>query len=153
MNHLTAKLNAAEAIAEYVLHGILDKQEQPIIDHCRRVAKSCRSLSLDQRLAAILHDSVEDSRGRLTLEAVELLFGRPCRDIVDALTRRPLEPYTSYIARVRQCPDAILVKLADLNDNLDESRGISTEVQALRPRYMRAKQELEIAIATEAIDR
>lgn len=153
VNHLTAKLNAAEAITEYVLHGLLDKQGQPTVEHCQRVAKSCRSLTLDQRLAAILHDAVEDSCGRLTLEVVETLFGRPCRDIVDALTRRPMESYQAYIERVRHCPEAILVKLADLNDNLDESRGTSPEVQTLRPRYLKAKERLEIAVATGAIDR
>lgn len=147
-----AALRLADSLAEFALLGCVDKQGQPLIEHCRRVAASCRNLSQEQRIAALLHDVVEDSD--VTLATIRELFGPGVEAIVSALTRRKKEgeSYTSYIERVEMTPAAILVKLADLNDSLDESRGSFPAHDSLRTRYVRAKEQLGLAIARGALD-
>lgn len=74
-----------------------------------------------EMIAAVLHDAIED--GDLSLEELRSR-GFPDEIVcaLDALTRRPEEPYVEYLARVRENALAVRVKLADLRDNLDESR-------------------------------
>lgn len=134
-------INAAEALAEHVLWGMSDRQGKPLIDHCRRVYAACYDLDLDQRLAAILHDVVEDSS--VSVEAVRLIFGPRVADLVDTLSRRNLESYAEYIKRVGLQADAVPIKLADLRDNLDESRGGNFDgYEKLRARYLVALEYL-----------
>lgn len=146
MTHEEAKINAAQAIAELVLLDRLDKQGKPIIEHCRRVYERCRLLTQEQKLAAILHDCIEDGEGSIDSQTIHTLFGWTTADIVDALTRKPGEPYTKYIRRVIKYPPAILVKLADIGDNIDPARGITEELERLKnQRYLPAMVELEEA--------
>lgn len=138
-----AALRCADAISEYIHHGQLDKQGRPIIEHIRRVYQKCVAAGLDQDqlLAAILHESLEDAADKIDIHTITLLFGSPVRDLVLALTRRPgIETYRQYIQRVSLNPRAIPIKLADLTDNLDESRGPIEP--SLRARYLEARKVL-----------
>lgn len=65
---------------------------------------------------ALLHDVVED--GDVALEDVRGAFGDRVADAVGRLTRRPEEPYDDYIGRVMMNPDAVAVKVCDLEDHL-----------------------------------
>lgn len=118
----------AQSLAEYLLRDQKDKQGRPLIEHVRRVYNSCQSLSLEQRLAAILHDVIEDGM---------------------TLSRHPDQDYKTYIQSIACYPDAILIKLADLNDNLDERRGPIPD--SLRDRYQKAKEHLESAAIAHGI--
>jgi len=140
-------LRTADAIAELCLSGKLDKQGRPLIEHVRRVAAACAGLSLDQRLAALLHECIED--GGLESRGISLIFGHSVGQMVWLLSRRPGEPYLeAYIPAIaRLFPAAIPVKLADLADNLDPSRGPIPD--SLRRRYERAR---EILISSAAED-
>jgi hypothetical protein len=40
---------------------------------------------------------------------------------VDLLTHRNKEPNLQYWARIKQNPDALAVKLADINDNINDN--------------------------------
>ena len=77
--------------------------------------------TLEERMAAVLHDVVED--GEVTLEqlraegSLEAVVGA-----VDALTKREGEDYEAFIRRVGPNRLAPRVKLADLRDNSDLSR-------------------------------
>jgi (p)ppGpp synthase/HD superfamily hydrolase len=143
-----ARLNLAEALAEFAHAGQVDRQGAPYIDHVRRVYKACRGLSEDQQIAALLHDVVEDTT--ISRQTILNLFGRRVHDLVDVLTRYPDWSYKDYIDRITHTPDAIHIKLADLLDNLDESRGpIPGE---LRQRYIRARNQLQVAIVTGATE-
>jgi len=143
MNPIDPALRAADAVAELCLSGKPDKQGRPLIEHVRRVAAACLGLSLDQRLAALLHECIED--GGLDERSITLIFGLPVANIVGALTRRPSERYLEhYIECMPEiCPLAVPIKLADLADNLDPSRGPIPN--SLRRRYERAREILMAA--------
>lgn len=143
-----ARLNAAYAIAELTLHDKLDKHGAPLFDHACRVACRCiaAGLSEDQIIAAVLHDCVED--GNLQPSTIRNLFGRNVERMVVYLTRP--DPPISYIVYlsdiVDECPEAIPIKLADLEDNLDENRGPIEP--SLRSRYIDARNRLSRHLPT-----
>lgn len=136
-----ARLRAADALAEMLLFNLVDKQGAPIIDHVRSVYRMCRSLSVEQQLAALLHEVLEDAREKITPRSIAQMFGPDVARIVVSLSRLENEPYQDYICRVAEDPDAVPVKLADLNHNLDESRGAVPD--GLRKRYTAARDKLE----------
>ena len=72
-----------------------------------------------QKACALLHDTIEDTSA--TYEEIEQTFGKQIADIVYALTHHKDEPYDRYIQRIKQFPDAIQVKIADITDNLNDS--------------------------------
>jgi (p)ppGpp synthase/HD superfamily hydrolase len=73
------------------------------------------------RIAAVLHDLVEDTEWELADLEKE---GFPAEIVtaVDALTKRAGEEYGDFVARAATNPIARLVKLADLEDNMDLTR-------------------------------
>lgn len=93
----------------------------PYVTHPLRVLAAFDDETL--QMIAVLHDSVEDSDGRVTLASLAAA-GAPARVVaaVDALTHRRGEPNEQYWARVAANPDARAVKLADIADNADEAR-------------------------------
>ncbi len=112
-------LERAIEIAVQAHRGQLDKAGAPYILHPIRVM--LRVSGLAERLAAILHDVVEDSAWTLDQLAAE---GFPPEVVaaVDALTRREHESYEEFVRRSGAHPIARQVKLADLTDNVDLSR-------------------------------
>lgn len=140
---------AAYSIARMTLENELDKHNQPLIYHVERVTKTCqdKNLSDDQVLAALLHEVIED--GGLDVNTIERLFGTTVAVMVRFLTRdsdMDRLPYIAYIDQlIAECPEAIPVKLADLEDNLDSSRGPIPE--SLRTRYLLAHSKLTTAWA------
>ncbi|MCZ7544958.1 MAG: GTP pyrophosphokinase [Anaerolineae bacterium] len=99
--------------------GQKDRAGQPYVLHPLRVMM--RMDDEEARMAAILHDVVEDST--YTLSDLRHA-GYPGRvlDAVDALSKHEGEPYEAYIERVMLNPLARRVKLADLEDNMDLRR-------------------------------
>jgi (p)ppGpp synthase/HD superfamily hydrolase len=74
-----------------------------------------------EQMAAVLHDVVEDTS--VTLEELRRRgFPEAVVAAVDALSRRPGEPYLAFIDRAGSHRIARPVKLADLHDNLDPRR-------------------------------
>lgn len=133
----------AEALAEYVHCGQIDKQGAPYIDHVKRVAAECGRLdmSLEHRCVAVMHDVIEDWKNPDAYEALLEVFGPEIAEMVADLTRRYREPYDVYISRLATTAmDVVPIKLADLADNLDESRGPIDP--ALRGRYLTAQAHL-----------
>ena len=97
----------------------------------------------EAQLAALLHDSVEDS----ALEFEDLRkAGIPEEVIqaVDALSRREDESYDDYLDRLEKNPLAVRVKLADLEDNLDLKRLNSIQEKDIErlKKYHRVRQRL-----------
>lgn len=84
------------------------------------------------QLAGLMHDVVEDCY--MTLAEVQSAFGEEVARIVEVLTRKQGEMYFDYIKRVALDPDAIQVKLADLEHNLSDL----SETHPLRQRYQKA---------------
>jgi (p)ppGpp synthase/HD superfamily hydrolase len=145
------RYHVAVLIADLLLTGKVDKHGQPLINHCQRVAAACRAQNLteDQCIAAVLHDTAEEHNAPTqVIGAIELLFGFDVANMVDYLTRRPNCLYVQYILRLEDLPATIPIKIADLADNLDPSRGPIPE--SLRARYQHAKALLEASSALTA---
>ncbi|MFL5344924.1 MAG: GTP pyrophosphokinase [Hyalangium sp.] len=112
-------LEDAIALAVEAHRGQRDKAGQTYILHPLRVMMR---LDTDaERMAAILHDVVEDTP--YTLERLrELGYPEEVLGALDCLTKRDGETYEAFIERVRPHPLARRVKLADLEDNMDIRR-------------------------------
>ena len=76
----------------------------------------------DGQVCALLHDIIEDTSYTAD-DLLEMGFPEIIVDTVVDLTRLENEKYEDYISRIEDNPLAVLVKIADLYDNLDESRG------------------------------
>lgn len=133
----------------YTMHnGQKDKAGAPYIFHAYRVADqdiipANRNLAESLTVVALLHDVVEDTD--VTIEGVNIAaaeYGLTLTETeiswLDALTKRDTEMYIEYIKRVSECPEALRIKLADLADNLDETRGYRLPA-SLRDRYETAR--------------
>jgi guanosine-3',5'-bis(diphosphate) 3'-pyrophosphohydrolase len=104
--------------------GQKDKAGNPYILHPLRVMHHLgHAATPEERLAAVLHDVVEDCD--VTLADLRALgYAEAVVAAVDALTKRP-EEEDDYFAAIRRAgadPIARRVKIADLTDNLDLSR-------------------------------
>ena len=122
----------------------LDKGGNPYILHPVRVMLGCKTL--DEKIVAMLHDTLEDS----DLTAEDLLNEGFSTNIVDAvvcLTRDKNEDYMEHIQQVAKNPLATAVKLSDLADNMDLNRlpGLTPKDFQRLERYLRAKLVLEDA--------
>ncbi|MDC0713890.1 GTP pyrophosphokinase [Stigmatella sp. ncwal1] len=112
-------LEDAIALAVEAHRGQRDKAGQTYILHPLRVMMRLETEA--ERMAAILHDVVEDTP--YTLERLRAL-GYPDEVLgaLDCLTKREGETYEAFVERIRPHPLARRVKLADLEDNMDVRR-------------------------------
>jgi (p)ppGpp synthase/HD superfamily hydrolase len=112
-------LNRAIALACEAHQDQLDKGSKPYILHPLRVMMKMQTE--EAKMAAVLHDVVEDSK--MTLQELESL-GCPSfvLGVIDALSYRQAESYWAYIQRVGKHPCARVIKIADLEDNMDMTR-------------------------------
>lgn len=112
-------LEKAIALAVAGHSGQVDKAGQPYILHPLRLMMRMRGESA--QIVAVLHDLVEDTDTTLDDLRQE---GFPEEIIValDHLTHLPDANYELYIKRVKQNRLASLVKLRDLEDNMDIRR-------------------------------
>ncbi len=109
----------AVALAAEAHLGQFDKAGEPYIEHPMRLM--LRAESPVEKVVAILHDVVEDTRW--TLEQLEGEgFAPAVIAALDRLTRREDESYEQFIERVDEDPLARRVKLLDLEDNADLDR-------------------------------
>lgn len=134
-------LERAIEIAARAHAGQVDKSGAPYILHPIRVM--LRVASVPERMAAVLHDVVEDTAVTLA-ELEQEGFSSEVVAAVDALTRRQIETYEEFVTRAGRDPIGRVVKLADLEDNLDVSRiSHPTERDLERfERYRRAQARL-----------
>lgn len=114
MNALGAVGYAAE------LHsGQVDKADLPYITHCVRVMMRLpRDATDDERVAALLHDSLEDC-GISVEDLLSCGVSKEAASLVEALTRGQYESYEAFISRISLSGrSAIRIKIADIEDNL-----------------------------------
>jgi (p)ppGpp synthase/HD superfamily hydrolase len=115
----------------------VDKAGAPYILHPLRVMLKLEKS--EERIAAVLHDVVEDSE--ITLEHLRNEgFSDAVVDAIDAVTMRHGESYDDFVRRAALNSIGRHVKLADLEDNSDLSRIANpTEVDYERlAKYQRA---------------
>jgi (p)ppGpp synthase/HD superfamily hydrolase len=114
-----ATLERAIALAATAHAGQVDKAGQPYILHPLRVM--LRVASEHERMAAVLHDVVEDTA--VTLQVlVDEGFAAEVVAAVEALTKRPGESRMRAAERAAANPIARVVKLSDNAENMDLSR-------------------------------
>jgi (p)ppGpp synthase/HD superfamily hydrolase len=112
-------LEKAIKIAVEAHAGQVDKAGQPYILHPLRCMLKVETDI--QRISAVLHDVVEDTNW--TIEALQVEgFAVEVLTTVDCLSRREDESYDAFIERVGENKNAIAVKIADLEDNMDVTR-------------------------------
>lgn len=114
-----SSIERAIAIAAEAHSGQVDKAGQPYIFHPLRVM--LRVSGLDEQIAAVLHDVVEDTQ--VTLDQLRAEgFSEPVLAAIKALTKRPGETRLEAARRAAANSIARTVKLADNADNMDLSR-------------------------------
>lgn len=116
---MMATLERAIEIAAGAHAGQFDKAGQPYILHPLRVM--LRMTSAHERMAAVLHDVVEDTPVSLA-QLVAEGFAPEVVAAVEALTKRAGESRIDAARRAAADPVARQVKLADNAENMDLSR-------------------------------
>lgn len=114
-----ATLERAIEIAAAAHAGQVDKAGQAYILHPLRVM--LRVASAHERMAAVLHDVVEDTPVSLQ-QLIDEGFSPEVIAAVEALTKRPGESRIDAARRAAADPVARQVKLADNAENMDLSR-------------------------------
>lgn len=136
-------IERAIEIAAAAHAGQVDKAGDPYILHPLRVMLRMKSPS--ERMAAVLHDVVEDTSVSLDELAVEG-FPEDVLNAVEALTKRPGETRLQAAARAAAHPVALQVKLADNAENMDLGRiAQPTEKDVARLREYEAVRALLLA--------
>jgi (p)ppGpp synthase/HD superfamily hydrolase len=134
---MTMTLDQALIIAIRAHAGQTDKIGNPYIWHPLRIM--LRMSSTTERIAAILHDVVEDSP--ITLADLGSA-GCPAKVLkaVDCLTRRKGERYEDYVHRAAADRLAKVIKIADLEDNMELrlKNGLAGNDKARMARYRKA---------------
>ena len=114
-----ATLEDAIALAVHAHAGQRDKAGAPYILHpLRLMIRLGHDATAHERMAAVLHDVVEDTP--FTLQRLTELGCPPeVLAALELLTRRASDSYEQFIERVLPNPIARRVKRADLEDNMD----------------------------------
>jgi len=111
-------LSKAILLATNAHDGQFDKSGRPYILHCLTVMHKLRSDDEDLMCIAVLHDIMEDTE--VTGEQLrEAGFSDRVIAGVKALTRLPGQIHEQYRGQVLANPDAIRVKMCDLQHNSD----------------------------------
>lgn len=134
-------LEKAILIATKAHIGQLDKGGQPYILHLLRVMQSCNSDL--EKICAVLHDVIEDTNISLN-ELREEGFAEEVLVILDLLTKKEQEDYSTFIDRISTNETACRVKIADLQDNMNLARIKSPSVEDKKrvEKYMDAFERL-----------
>ena len=105
-------------IAYNAHHKQKDKGGFPYINHPFHIAEQMKDEY--STCVALLHDVVEDSN--ITLNELSSIFPPSIIQAVSILTRKEGMLYSDYINNIKNNKLATIVKLADLEHNMDETR-------------------------------
>ncbi|WP_406046172.1 HD domain-containing protein [Micromonospora sp. NBC_00898] len=145
-------LRRAYTIAENMHRGQFRKSGEPYITHPLAVAQICADLGMDTitLVAALLHDTVEDTR--YTLQALAEDFGREVAHLVDGVTKfdkafygkaAEAETVRKMIIAAGKDVRVLIIKLADRLHNM---RTLGVRSAASRERIARKTQEVLIPL-------
>jgi len=136
-------IERAIEIAARAHAGQVDKAGAPYVFHPLRLMLSVKTPH--QRMAAVLHDVVEDTP--LTLDDLKAEgFPQEVLAAIAALTKTPGETRLDAARRAAAHPVARAVKLADVTDNMDLSR----IAQPTEKDYARLKEYEQVKALLEA---
>lgn len=117
--------------------GQTDKVGMPYHLHPQRVAARCSTDA--ETIVALLHDTIEDTD--ITPEfLIKNGFPKYIVDAVLSVTKRAGESYEDFVARAKQNPIGRMVKIHDLEDNMDITRlyELTDEMVARQRKYLNA---------------
>ena len=114
-----ATLEQAISLAAKQHEGQVDKANAPYILHPLRVMLNVPTI--EHKIVAVLHDILEDTETTIE-DLYQFGFQEHIIDAIVALTKKQGETRLEASQRARQNPIARVVKLADINDNMDLSR-------------------------------
>ena len=117
--------------------GQRDKMNCAYFQHPMRVAMRCRTD--EEKIVALLHDTIEDTD--VTPEyLIEQGFPQHIVEGILSVTKREGETYEDFVKRANQNPIGRIVKIHDLEDNLDVLRldEVSPEMAARYSKYLKA---------------
>ena len=125
--------------------GQFDRGGNPYILHPLKVMYYLKSNDEELQCIALAHDLVEDTDTTYS-ELREMGFPERVIQGIAALTKNPGESYDEYKLRVKNNPDAVKVKMADLRHNTDVRRlkGVTEKDLARMEKYHRFYMELRL---------
>lgn len=118
----------------------VDKGGHPYIGHLERVANKCKDVSKDAMIIGLLHDVIED-KGVTPKDLQDKGYNLNIVKGVALLTKTEFETYSNYIDVLvnNGSIDALYVKKADLEDNMNLSRlkeVTERDINRLEKRYI-----------------
>lgn len=146
----------ALAFARFAYFGLEDKAGLEYLAHPVRVMQTVKRRGGVPyiQVAALLHDVLEDTVVSAQI-LLDLGFHKDAVEVIELLTRGPHNGAcdvtnlcfgcTTYYIEIREHPGALMVKLADIEDNMDESRlsYLPPKVQTrLRAKYTHGRELL-----------
>ena len=131
-NLYSFKYIAIRLISKYFKDKI-DKGGHPYIEHLMSVANKIRSLSIKNNLGdddiynkayivALLHDIIEDTPVTREYLYKEGIVDEEILDALESVTREAHEKYSEFVVRANKNKIGRLVKICDLEDNMDIRR-------------------------------
>jgi len=116
-----AMLDKMLVLATTKFAGKADRGGHPYILHCLKVMYYVKSDDEELLVIALGHDLVEDTDVTYA-DLRSMGFTERVITGIRAMTKVPGETNDEYMERIKQVPDAIRVKLADLRHNSDIRR-------------------------------
>ncbi|MEX2362816.1 MAG: HD domain-containing protein [Balneolaceae bacterium] len=138
-------IQKAEKIVNAAFADKTDKAGEPYTGHLFRVRETVKANGGDheQQCNALLHDLLEDCPDWNEEKLSELFSSRIVQG-VKSLTKSEHQSYSDYLAKVSENPDAVIVKLADLQDNMNLSRLVNPQKSDFQriEKYQKAHRQL-----------
>ncbi|WP_327327460.1 HD domain-containing protein [Ensifer adhaerens] len=135
----------AREVAAHAHAGQRDKAGEPYFSHCQRVADAV--VGEKAKTVAFLHDVVEKSPGWTLERLKDVGFSPEVIIAVQALTRQPGETKDALTLRAVPNPLSVVVKRADLQDNLAQVKRLGRSDAEYRRRLNLLDQALQENIA------
>ena len=134
---ITNLLDKAALICVSKHQGQRDKAGTSYFQHPMRVAMNCDKD--EEKIVALLHDTIEDTD--VTPEWLKQQgFSEEIVEAILSVTRNPGEDYQEFVARAKKNPIGRIVKIHDLEDNLNVIRlkEITPEMTDRINKYLKA---------------
>ena len=119
-----------------------DKVVAAYFQHPMRVAMNCEKD--EEKIVALLHDTIEDTD--VTPEWLKQQgFSDEIVEAILSVTREPGEDYSEFVARAKKNPIGRIVKIHDLEDNLNVFRlsEVTPEMAGRLTKYLKALEYLK----------
>lgn len=130
-------------IVRHAFEGKKDLAGEHYINHLKRVEDRLKSKNEEIKTIALLHDLLEDCP-EWNEDVLRCFFPKLVVEAVVILTKVKDEDYQDYITRVSESGWATIVKIADLQDNMDVTRLKKLEDRDIKrlQKYIKAYQFL-----------